>query len=163
MRSTSITMKMPRSHRIRRVDLLKAALPLFCARGLGATTTRQLAGAAGVSEPVLYVHFRSKRDLFRSVTVLASVARRIVLERSSHGRQSLKDTVSTIREVYQDDSEGVRLASWALLEDRDWTLRVLRQEEAAVAKQLKCAGSKNPAQLARLCLASAFYGELARS
>jgi len=150
------------TRRSRRVDLLKSALPLFSERGLRATTTRELAEAAGVSEPILYVHFQTKRDLFRSATVLASVARRVVLERSLSPGQSINEVVATVRDVYESDSRGVRLASWGLLEDREWTLRLFRREEYAVARHLKSAGAANATQIARFCLAAVFYGELAR-
>jgi AcrR family transcriptional regulator len=60
----------------RREAILEAALPLFALRGAEGTTTRQLAAAAGVTEPVLYRHFRSKAALF--VAVLERVERRLL-------------------------------------------------------------------------------------
>lgn len=51
----------------RRAAILRAALPLFAAHGFSGTTTRDLARAAGVTEPVLYRHFPSKGDLFEAV------------------------------------------------------------------------------------------------
>ena len=55
----------------RREAILKAALPLFAARGAHGTTTRELAGAVGVTEPVLYRHFASKEALFEAVVTRA--------------------------------------------------------------------------------------------
>jgi AcrR family transcriptional regulator len=40
---------------------------LFSQRGFRGTTTRELAAAVGVSEPVLYQHFPSKRDLYTAI------------------------------------------------------------------------------------------------
>lgn len=51
----------------RREAILSTAFPLFARRGLEATTTRELAAAAGVSEPILYRHFPSKEALFDAV------------------------------------------------------------------------------------------------
>jgi AcrR family transcriptional regulator len=48
----------------RRALLLDAACRLFARRGYHGTTTADLAGAAGVTEPVLYRHFESKRALY---------------------------------------------------------------------------------------------------
>jgi AcrR family transcriptional regulator len=48
----------------RREQLLDTAAVLFAERGYARTTTAQLARAAGITEPVLYRHFDSKRDLF---------------------------------------------------------------------------------------------------
>jgi AcrR family transcriptional regulator len=61
----------PRTDRLaaadRREAVLEAALPLFAVRGHAGTTTRELAKAAGVAEPILYRHFPSKADLFAAV------------------------------------------------------------------------------------------------
>lgn len=48
----------------RRRQLLDIAAELFAERGYARTTTAELAKAAGVTEPVIYRHFDSKRDLF---------------------------------------------------------------------------------------------------
>lgn len=44
-----------------------SALTLFSQRGYVGTTTRAIADAAGVTEQMLFRHYRSKRDLFREV------------------------------------------------------------------------------------------------
>ena len=51
----------------RRASILDAAVKLFAERGFRGTTTRDLAAAVGVSEPVLYEHFPSKRDLYLAI------------------------------------------------------------------------------------------------
>lgn len=48
----------------RKEQLLEVATRLFAERGYAGTTTAQLAKAAGVTEPIIYRHFASKRDLF---------------------------------------------------------------------------------------------------
>jgi len=48
----------------RRRQLLDVALATFAARGFHATSMNELAEAAGVTKPVLYQHFPSKRDLY---------------------------------------------------------------------------------------------------
>jgi AcrR family transcriptional regulator len=47
-----------------RALLIGAARELFGAQGYDATTTRQIASRAGVSEPLLFNHYGSKRNLF---------------------------------------------------------------------------------------------------
>jgi AcrR family transcriptional regulator len=56
----------------RRAAIIWAALRLFSERGFRGTTTRELAAAAGVTEPVLYEHFKSKRDLYRAIIEVKS-------------------------------------------------------------------------------------------
>lgn len=51
----------------RRQQLLDVALRLFGERGFHHTSMNDIAEAAGVTKPVLYQHFGSKRDLFREV------------------------------------------------------------------------------------------------
>ena len=48
----------------RRRQLLDVALELFAARGYHTTSMNDIAEAAGVTKPVLYQHFRSKRELY---------------------------------------------------------------------------------------------------
>ncbi len=51
----------------RRAAILNAAIDLFSSRGFRGTTTREIAAAVGVSEPVLYQHFQTKRALYDAI------------------------------------------------------------------------------------------------
>lgn len=51
----------------RRAAIVDAAIRLFAEKGFRGTTTRELAAAVGVSEPVLYQHFETKRDLYNAI------------------------------------------------------------------------------------------------
>lgn len=48
----------------RREQLLDTAAKLFAVHGYAGATTAQIAREAGVTEPIIYRHFDSKRDLF---------------------------------------------------------------------------------------------------
>src|SRR4029077_2624144 len=48
----------------RRQQLLETALDAFSEHGFTHTSMNDIAEAAGVTKPVLYQHFRSKRELF---------------------------------------------------------------------------------------------------
>jgi len=48
----------------RREQLLDTAAKLFAVHGYAGATTSQIAKAAGITEPIIYRHFQSKRDLF---------------------------------------------------------------------------------------------------
>jgi AcrR family transcriptional regulator len=50
---------------LRRRQLLDVALEVFATRGFHATSMNDVADAAGVTKPVLYQHFGSKRDLYQ--------------------------------------------------------------------------------------------------
>ncbi len=51
----------------RRQAIIEAAVKLFSERGFRGVTTREIAAEVGVTEPVLYQHFPSKRDLYRAM------------------------------------------------------------------------------------------------
>lgn len=51
----------------RRIQLLDAAARLFGKSSYGQVTTAELAKAAGVTEPVIYQHFKTKLDLYVAV------------------------------------------------------------------------------------------------
>src|SRR5437764_11224533 len=48
----------------RRQDLIETAIRVFTEGSYRGTTTAEIARAAGVSEPILYRHFASKRELY---------------------------------------------------------------------------------------------------
>jgi AcrR family transcriptional regulator len=51
----------------RREQLIDVATKLFAKSGYEATTTAAIADAAGVTEPILYRHFKSKQELFVAI------------------------------------------------------------------------------------------------
>jgi AcrR family transcriptional regulator len=53
----------------RRRQLLGCALEVFAAKGFHRASMDEIADAAGVTKPVLYQHFRSKRALFHALVV----------------------------------------------------------------------------------------------
>lgn len=62
----------------RRRQLIDVARETFARQGLDATTMEDIAGAAGVTKPLLYQHFSSKRALF--LELLEEIARQLVDE-----------------------------------------------------------------------------------
>ncbi len=60
----------------RKEQLLDCASELFARHGYARATTAELAKAAGVTEPILYRHFDSKRDLF--VALIQRAGRRTI-------------------------------------------------------------------------------------
>lgn len=53
----------PRGQTHRREQILDLASQLFLQHGVEQVTTRQIAAAAGISQPSLYAHFRSRDDI----------------------------------------------------------------------------------------------------
>ncbi|GAC1363468.1 MAG: hypothetical protein NVS2B12_11680 [Ktedonobacteraceae bacterium] len=103
------------SHAVSRVDteetrraILRAAHTLFMQLGYRAVTTRMVAEACGVKQPLLYYHFSDKETLYLEVHREQAAATRIVLERIA-GRQSesvpvrLSHVVRYLRQTYQQN------------------------------------------------------------
>src|SRR5947209_4086365 len=62
----------------RRRQLLDVSLAVFAERGFHGTAMAQVAAKAGVTKPVLYQHFRSKRELY--LELLDDVGQRLLEE-----------------------------------------------------------------------------------
>ncbi len=77
----------------RRRQLLGVARTIFAERGFHLTSMDDVADAAGVTKPVLYQHFRSKRALFGEL--LSDIGNQLVLEWSTAtlAATSPRDTV----------------------------------------------------------------------
>src|SRR5450432_491436 len=58
----------------RRQQLIDVATKLFAKTGYEATTTAAIAQAAGITEPILYRHFKSKQELF--IAIVRDVSKR---------------------------------------------------------------------------------------
>jgi AcrR family transcriptional regulator len=63
--TVAVSRRLPAAERRR--QLLDTALAVFGERGFHDTSMNEIADAAGVTKPVLYQHFDSKRDLFLEV------------------------------------------------------------------------------------------------
>ena len=73
---TPATPRLPAAER--RQQLLEVALEAFASQGFHLTSMYELAEQAGVTKPVLYQHFGSKRDLY--LEVLRAVGGRMVTD-----------------------------------------------------------------------------------
>jgi AcrR family transcriptional regulator len=80
----------------RKRQLLEQAKQLFVTLGYQNTTTEKIAKAAGVSEPVLYRHFQSKKALF--LEVLAEI-REATLERWRAETADLTDPLAKLHRI----------------------------------------------------------------
>jgi AcrR family transcriptional regulator len=80
----------------RKRQLLEHAKELFLAHGYQNTTTKQIADCAGVTEPVLYRHFESKKALF--LEVLHEI-RAATLHRWRHQTAHLADPLAKLHAI----------------------------------------------------------------
>jgi AcrR family transcriptional regulator len=92
----------------RRAQLVEVASRLFAEHGYHSLSMEQLADAAGVSKPVLYQHFPSKRDLYlallrEAVTDLEGQVRR-ALDGTTSNRDRVRGAVSAVFDLVEDQT-----------------------------------------------------------
>ena len=84
----------------RKEQLLDCAADLFARSGYARATTAELARAAGVTEPIIYRHFDSKRDLF--VALIERTGRETIAEWEKH-LSDAEDPAERLRRVIGDN------------------------------------------------------------
>jgi AcrR family transcriptional regulator len=125
----------------RRQQLLSVARAVLAQRGYHSTTMTDIAEAAGVTKPVLYQHFTSKRDLYR--IVLEDIGARLeasIVEGAS-AAQSPRDRAAEGIRAYanfvEEDDDGFQLLfNGTNRQDEEWaaiTTAVERSLAQAVA------------------------------
>jgi AcrR family transcriptional regulator len=78
----------------RRLALVETAIRVFSDGSYRGTTTAEIARAAGVSEPILYRHFASKRDLY-----LAALDH--VWDKARAQWEQVLDSTGNVREAFE--------------------------------------------------------------
>jgi len=122
----------------RRIQLLEVAAAQFAQTGLHGTTTQALAKAAGISEPVLYVHFSSKESLFREAVKnnielrLRTLDDRLALIRRKSPIKSVESMAEATVAVCVAGNANAVLTNWALLEDPEFAVGLYRNEIGSV-------------------------------
>ena len=109
----------------RRAAIVRSASRLFAEKGFRGATTRELAAALGVTEPVLYQHFRAKRDLYTAIIEAkaaegaAHAGTLLELSKGSDDRAFFAAVGDLILERYEHDPEMFRLLFFSCLERHD--------------------------------------------
>lgn len=110
-----------------RVRLIEAAIDSFAAKGFHATTTRDIAAAAGMSQAALYVHYASKEDVLNLICRSGLGELLALMDEAYAGadepRQQLADVVrsfavwhaqhSALAKVANYEFSGLRPDHWA--------------------------------------------------
>lgn len=115
----------------------RAALTLFVARGVAATTTREIALAASIAEGTIYRYFPSKEQLAVDMFLRHHRALAEALDEAQAKATTLRKKIDAIVRCYCD---------WA---DRDWTLfayHLLNQHSFLI---LVPDGTPNPVDVVR--------------
>jgi AcrR family transcriptional regulator len=97
-----------------RRQILRAALKHFANGGYAATSVQQIVGAAKVSKPALYYHFRDKAALFEALVNEAHDGRFRVVQnaaaRSKNIREQLREILVALFDYFHKNRELTRIA-----------------------------------------------------
>jgi AcrR family transcriptional regulator len=97
----------------RREQLLQVARKVFARGGYQTVTMDDVARQAGVTKPILYDHFPSKRDLYQGLLEadLAALEERIqsALESSPGNRERIRGSFQAYFDFVDEEGEGFRL------------------------------------------------------
>jgi len=103
----------------RREQILGAALPCFARRGYIGAGTRDLARAAGITEPILYRHFEGKAGLFRAVVERAGDQLTAALEEALGGVRGAPNRLRRLAEglprILERHRDALRVVNAAAL------------------------------------------------
>jgi AcrR family transcriptional regulator len=118
-------MKLRMTSEERRAAIVQSAIRLFAEKGFRGATTREIASAVGVTEPVLYQHFRTKHDLYSAIIEARSgeAAERVTELRELAARGDDRAFFSRLGELilerYESDPATTRLLLVSCLEKHE--------------------------------------------
>jgi AcrR family transcriptional regulator len=109
----------------RRAAIIASAIDLFAQKGFRGTTTREIAAAAGVSEPVIYQHFTTKSELYTAIVdhMIADLASRASefekLREAADTRQFFNWLGMQILDWFSEGGRRSRLLFYSALEGHE--------------------------------------------
>lgn len=121
----------------RRASIVAAAARLFAEKGFRGATTRELAAAVGVTEPVLYQHFKTKNELYAAIIESKVAGSREPVAKLRAGLESGDDrkvlslVAGIILDRYREDPEFIRLYLFSALERHEMAGEFYRTRVAA--------------------------------
>lgn len=108
----------------RKDQIVKVAMNLFARNGFTGTTTREIASKAGISEAVIFRHFKRKDDLYRAIIDLKCGDKKgettlITRLEGKTGKDVFATVASYIITEHQKDDTFLRLLTYSALERHD--------------------------------------------
>ncbi|MEU9759462.1 TetR/AcrR family transcriptional regulator [Streptomyces sp. NPDC047985] len=123
--------------------LLVAAVDAFAERGYHATTTRDIAGRAGMSPAALYIHYKTKEELLHRISRIGHDRALSVLEAAADGdgtaAERLADAVRSFVRWHAEQHTTARVVQYeldALGEEHRAEIVGLRRRTEAVVRRI---------------------------
>ncbi|MFF4083004.1 TetR/AcrR family transcriptional regulator [Streptomyces sp. NPDC087218] len=123
--------------------LLVAAVDAFAERGYHATTTRDIAGRAGMSPAALYIHYKTKEELLHRISRIGHDRALSVLEAAADGggtaAERLAEAVRSFVRWHAERHTTARVVQYeldALGEEHRAEIVALRRRSDAVVRRI---------------------------
>lgn len=123
--------------------LLVAAVDAFAERGYHATTTRDIAGRAGMSPAALYIHYKTKEELLHRISRIGHDRALFVLEAAADSEgtaaERLADAVRSFVRWHAERHTTARVVQYeldALGEEHRTEIVELRRRSDAVVRRI---------------------------
>ncbi|MEV7232783.1 TetR/AcrR family transcriptional regulator [Streptomyces sp. NPDC051020] len=123
--------------------LLVAAVDAFAERGYHATTTRDIAGRAGMSPAALYIHYKTKEELLHRISRIGHDRALMLLEtaadRDGTASERLADAVRSFVRWHAERHTTARVVQYeldALSEEHRTEIVALRRKSDAVIRRI---------------------------
>lgn len=126
----------------RKAAIVDAAIKVFSEKGFRGTTTRELAAAMGVSEPVLYQHFSTKGELYAAIIESKSQAvEQVVADLASFldaddDRAFFRHLTVMILDFHENDPAYLRLLLFSALERHELSDLFAARHSCAFVEQV---------------------------
>jgi AcrR family transcriptional regulator len=128
--------------RERKAAIVEAAIKVFSEKGFRGTTTRELAAAVGVSEPVLYQHFGTKGELYAAIIDSKSHdVEKVVADLASYldtddDRAFFRYLTELILDFHENDPAYLRLLLFSALERHELSDLFAARHSCAFVEQV---------------------------
>ncbi|MFG2558633.1 TetR/AcrR family transcriptional regulator [Streptomyces sp. NPDC048496] len=123
--------------------LLVAAVDAFAERGYHATTTRDIAGRAGMSPAALYIHYKTKEELLHRISRIGHDRALLLLETAADSggtaSERLADAVRSFVRWHAERHTTARVVQYeldALSEEHRTEIVALRRKSDAVIRRI---------------------------
>lgn len=138
----------------RRAQLLDVARKVFGRHGFHTVTMDEVAREAGVTKPILYDHFPSKRDLYLALlgADLEALKSRVhtAIRNSSGNRERIRASFQAYFDFVDEHAEGFRLLmSEAVGVEREFSEMVARFRDEVLAEVTKVIVRESEGRVAR--------------
>jgi AcrR family transcriptional regulator len=128
----------------RRNQIIQVAMDLFATKGFKGATTRAIASAAGVSEAIIFRHFKTKEDLYDAIITTCIERRNEVWDREAPSIAETDDLEVLMKAFatgfikrHREDQTFIRLMLYSALQDHKFRQRFFESGRSPYMRRIR--------------------------